>query len=80
MVSQDIKSLVQEAKIAADPRGGGLLDRRDLQQLIGRLADAIGELLVERDVLANRLQRTPIDAPLAPVGDWRHHANCQPPN
>jgi hypothetical protein len=36
------------------------------------LADVAGQLLVERDEIANQLRRFPVHAPLTPVGGMTH--------
>jgi hypothetical protein len=64
------RTLLDEAILAADPRSGGLLDYRDLQQLLRRVATETSALLDERDALGDRLTRNlgvPADRPAPPV-------------
>jgi hypothetical protein len=85
MELERFRRLLKDATIASDPRSGGLLDYRDLQQLLGRVASEASCLLEECDAMGNRLTRNP--APhdsqeqryrpasdhSAPSNAWAHH-------
>ena len=75
------RSLLRDARTASDPRSGGLLDYRDLQQLLGRVAAEASTLLDQCDAMGSRLTRNPrrpaddlvhYAAESTPVNDWTH--------
>jgi len=77
MGSAEIRSLLEEVAIAADPKSGGLSDYQDLQILLKRVADAAGQLLDERDQLNKRLQRS-LDGPRASLAaSGRKREQCR---
>lgn len=59
---QKTHSLVEKAKLAADPHMGGLMTRQQIQHIIKRLGDATEKLLEEREELDARLGRSVADA------------------
>ena len=62
MQSQQIRSLIQEAGQAGDPKLGALYCYADLQDLLRKLTLETGALLVENQRLAGRLRRSPVSA------------------
>ena len=54
----EFRDLLKDATVAADPRSGGLLDYRDLQQLLARVAAEASSLLEEHESLECRLTRS----------------------
>lgn len=72
MQSQQIRTLLQEAGQAGDPRLGALYCYADLQDLLRKLSTATGTLLLENQRLTGRLRRTPAGAipakPAEPAG------------
>ena len=54
----EFRNLLNDAKVAADPRSGGLLDYRDLQQLLAHVAAEASNLLEEHESLEGRLTRS----------------------
>jgi hypothetical protein len=58
MQSQQIRSLLQEAGQAGDPKLGTLYCHADLQDLLRKLTTATDTLLVENQRLAGRLRRS----------------------
>ena len=79
------KSLLSDAAMASDPRSSGLLDYRDLQQLLGRVAAEASALLEECDAIGSRPIRNPAHSdseplqfrealnPTAQPPGWAHH-------
>ena len=79
------RSLLKDAAIAADPRSGGLLDYRDLQQMLAKVAAEASSLLEECNARDIRLTRKPVRPPdqslpyghatdqAASVDHWLHH-------
>ena len=75
------RALLKDAAAASDPRSGGLLDYRDLQQLLGRVAAEASTLLDQCDAMGSRLTRNPhraaddlvhYAAESTPANDWTH--------
>ena len=64
------RTLLKDARAASDPRSGGLLDYRDLQQLLGRVAAEASALLDQCDAMGSRLTRNP----RKPADDLVHYA------
>ena len=52
------RDLLKDAAVAADPRSGGLLDYRDLQELLARVTAEASSLLEEHESLESRLTRS----------------------
>jgi hypothetical protein len=80
---ESFKTLLSDAAVASDPRSGGLLDYRDLQQLLGRVAAEASALLEECDAMESRLARnagraTDVGLAFGPAADrapaqgWAH--------
>ena len=58
MTDTEVRVLLKEVMVACDAGSGGLMDRRDLQELLRRSAEAIRCLQEECDRLNGRLRRT----------------------
>ena len=79
------QKLLIDAATASDPRSGGLLDYRDLQQLLAKVAAEASSLLEECNARGNRLKRQSLRPPdeslyfdasagqPAPPDHWAHH-------